>query len=94
MEPTMRGRHFIARQRAAFGLLSLLVLSVAACGPEQPANEDLFRVPVAGGNAEQLTFGLAYDFDPVYSRDGRRLEEAQDSPSGVRDARGGAGRYL
>ncbi len=30
----------------------------------------LFRVPVTGGTAEQLTFGPYYDADPVFSPDG------------------------
>ncbi len=30
----------------------------------------LFRLPVAGGTAEQLTFGPYYDTDPVFSPDG------------------------
>lgn len=38
----------------------------------------LFRVPIAGGEAEQLTFGIAYDFDPVYSPDGERLAFVSD----------------
>jgi imidazolonepropionase-like amidohydrolase/Tol biopolymer transport system component len=32
----------------------------------------LFRLPVTGGTAEQLTFGPYYDFDPVFSPDGAR----------------------
>jgi imidazolonepropionase-like amidohydrolase/WD40 repeat protein len=38
----------------------------------------LFRLPAAGGDAEQLTFGLAYDFDPVFSPDGTRLAFVSD----------------
>jgi len=38
----------------------------------------LFRVSVTGGNAEQLTFGLGYDFDPVYSPDGKHLAFVSD----------------
>ncbi len=30
----------------------------------------LFRLPVAGGTAEQLTFGPYYDSDPVFSPHG------------------------
>ncbi|MFQ5927987.1 MAG: hypothetical protein ACE5MH_11200, partial [Terriglobia bacterium] len=33
----------------------------------------LFRLPVTGGAAEQLTFGPYYDFDPVFSPDGARV---------------------
>ncbi len=38
----------------------------------------LFRVPEAGGEAEQLTFGPWYDSDPVVSPDGRRVVFASD----------------
>jgi imidazolonepropionase-like amidohydrolase len=38
----------------------------------------LFRVPVGGGEAEQLTFDLAYDFDPVFSPDGERIAFVSD----------------
>lgn len=38
----------------------------------------LFRVPVGGGDAEQLTFGLAYDFDPVFSPGGDRIAFVSD----------------
>ncbi len=38
----------------------------------------LFRVPVTGGEAEQLTFGPAYDKEPVYSPDGAALAFASD----------------
>jgi Tol biopolymer transport system component/imidazolonepropionase-like amidohydrolase len=33
----------------------------------------LFRLPVAGGSATQLTFGPYYDSDPVFSPDGSRI---------------------
>src|SRR5262245_59460041 len=33
----------------------------------------LFRLPVAGGTATQLTFGPHYDSDPVFSPDGSRV---------------------
>ncbi len=33
----------------------------------------LFRLPVAGGTAEQLTFGPYYDADPAFSPDGNRV---------------------
>ena len=33
----------------------------------------LFRLPVEGGTAEQLTFGPYYDSDPVFSPDGNRV---------------------
>src|SRR5262245_36203492 len=33
----------------------------------------LFRLPVAGGSATQLTFGPYYDSDPVVSPDGSRI---------------------
>ncbi len=33
----------------------------------------LFRLPILGGDAEQLTFGPYYDTDPVFSPDGKRL---------------------
>jgi len=38
----------------------------------------LFRVPAAGGPAEQLTFGPAYDDEPVYSPDGTALAFVSD----------------
>ena len=38
----------------------------------------LFRVPAAGGTAEQLTFGPAYDKEPVYSPDGAALAFVSD----------------
>jgi hypothetical protein len=38
----------------------------------------LFQVSTNGGDAEQLTFGLGYDFDPVFSPDGTRLAFVSD----------------
>jgi len=38
----------------------------------------LFRLPVAGGAAEQLTFGPYYDADPVFSPEGSRVAFVSD----------------
>jgi len=38
----------------------------------------LFRLPVAGGSAEQLTFGPYYDTDPAISLDGSRVAFVSD----------------
>lgn len=38
----------------------------------------LFRLPVTGGTAEQLTFGSYYDTDPVFSPDGTRVAFVSD----------------
>jgi imidazolonepropionase-like amidohydrolase/WD40 repeat protein len=38
----------------------------------------LFRLPVQGGTAEQLTFGPYYDTDPAFSPDGARLAFVSD----------------
>ena len=38
----------------------------------------LFRLPAAGGTAEQLTFGPYYDTDPVFSPDGTRVAFVSD----------------
>jgi imidazolonepropionase-like amidohydrolase len=38
----------------------------------------LFRLPVEGGDAEQLTFGPYYDTDPVFSPDGKRVAFVSD----------------
>ena len=38
----------------------------------------LFRLPVEGGIAEQLTFGPYYDTDPVFSPDGTRVAFVSD----------------
>ena len=38
----------------------------------------LFRLPVEGGTAEQLTFGPYYDTNPVFSPDGRRVAFVSD----------------
>lgn len=44
----------------------------------------LFRMPAAGGDAEQLTFGACYDSDPAFSPDGRGIAFVSD-----RDGSGG-----
>ncbi|MEE9568947.1 MAG: hypothetical protein V3W37_06125, partial [Candidatus Binatia bacterium] len=41
----------------------------------------LFRLPVGGGTAEQLTFGPYYDTDPVFSLDGTRVAFVSDRDS-------------
>ncbi len=38
----------------------------------------LFRLPVEGGTAEQLTFGPYYDSEPVFSPDGTRVAFVSD----------------
>lgn len=38
----------------------------------------LFRLSAAGGTAEQLTFGLAYDKEPAFSPDGTQIAFASD----------------
>ena len=38
----------------------------------------LFRLPIEGGAAEQLTFGPCYDNDPAFSPDGRRVAFVSD----------------
>jgi imidazolonepropionase-like amidohydrolase/Tol biopolymer transport system component len=38
----------------------------------------LFRIPVEGGAAEQLTLGSSYDSEPAYSPDGRRVAFVSD----------------
>jgi Tol biopolymer transport system component/imidazolonepropionase-like amidohydrolase len=38
----------------------------------------MFRLPVEGGTAEQLTFGPYYDTDPVFSPDGTRVAFVSD----------------
>src|SRR5262245_55373420 len=38
----------------------------------------LFRLPIEGGAAEQLTFGPHYDNDPAFSPDGRRVAFVSD----------------
>lgn len=39
---------------------------------------DLYRVPVTGGDAESLTSGIAWDFQPVFSPDGSRIAFISD----------------
>ncbi|MGI8783114.1 MAG: amidohydrolase family protein [Acidobacteriota bacterium] len=43
----------------------------------------LFRLPVTGGTAEQLTFGPYYDSDPVVSPDGLRVAFVSDRDGGT-----------
>src|SRR5687768_10792675 len=38
----------------------------------------LFRIPVTGGTAEQLTFGPYYDADPAVSPDGKLVAFGSD----------------
>ncbi len=39
---------------------------------------DLYRVPVDGGDAVSLTSGIAWDFQPVFSPDGKRIAFISD----------------
>jgi imidazolonepropionase-like amidohydrolase/Tol biopolymer transport system component len=43
----------------------------------------LFRLPIEGGAAEQLTFGPSYDNDPAFSPDGRRVAFVSDRDGGA-----------
>jgi imidazolonepropionase-like amidohydrolase/Tol biopolymer transport system component len=43
----------------------------------------LFRLPVEGGAAEQLTFGPSYDSEPAFAPDGRRLAFVSDRDRGA-----------
>jgi len=47
-----------------------------------PANYDLFRVPVTGGEAQQLTSNNAYDDGPDYSPDGKWIYFNSDRSGG------------
>ncbi len=39
---------------------------------------DIYRMPIAGGKAERITSGLAYDFAPRYSPDGKTIVFCSD----------------
>ena len=43
---------------------------------------DLYRLPIAGGDAEPLTEGLAWDMQPRYSPDGRHIAFTSDRAGG------------
>jgi imidazolonepropionase-like amidohydrolase/Tol biopolymer transport system component len=43
---------------------------------------DLFRVPIEGGEAEALTSGIAWDFQPRFAPDGRRIAFVSDRGGG------------
>ncbi|MGI9647492.1 MAG: amidohydrolase family protein [Acidimicrobiia bacterium] len=43
----------------------------------------LFRLPTAGGEAEQLTYGPSYDSDPTISPDGRTVAFVSDREAGA-----------
>ena len=59
---------------------------------------DLFRVPVEGGNAIQLTFHESHDYMPVWSKDGTKLAFASDRYGNfdvyLMDAMGGPAKRL
>ncbi len=52
----------------------------------------LFRLPVEGGTAEQLTFGPYYDNDPAFSPDGGRVAFVSDRDGNANPAGVGIGR--
>ena len=52
---------------------------------------DLFTVPMAGGDATQVTRGMAYDAQPKFSPDGAWLVFTSDRDGGR--SRGGSGNY-
>ena len=43
----------------------------------------IFRLPIEGGHAEQLTFGAYYDSEPVFSPDGSQLVFVSDRDGGA-----------
>jgi len=59
---------------------------------------DLFRVPVEGGTAVQLTFHQSHDYMPVWSKDGKKLAFASDRYGNfdvyLMDAMGGPAKRL
>jgi Tol biopolymer transport system component len=69
-----------------FSTTQVTVADVAA-GPD--ANDvvfsllgHLFRIPLTGGTASQLTFGSSYDDSPAYSPDGRSIAFISDRDRG------------
>ncbi|GIX17518.1 MAG: TolB protein [Rhodothalassiaceae bacterium] len=59
---------------------------------------DIYAIPVTGGEAKPLTRGLAWDFQPRFSPDGRRIAFISDAGGGenvwVMDADGGNARQV
>ena len=43
---------------------------------------DLFSLPIGGGDAKQLTSGMAYDAQPRFSPDGKRIAYTTDRDGG------------
>jgi len=43
---------------------------------------DIYRLPIAGGDAEALTSGVAWDMQPCFSPDGRRIAFTSDRGGG------------
>ena len=43
---------------------------------------DLFTVPITGGDATQLTSGMAFDAQPRFSPDGSRIVYPSDADGG------------
>ncbi|RMF15812.1 MAG: amidohydrolase, partial [Alphaproteobacteria bacterium] len=59
---------------------------------------DIYAMPIAGGEAKALTHGLAWDFQPRFSPDGRHIAFISDAGGGenvwVMDADGGNARQV
>ena len=59
---------------------------------------DIYRLPIAGGEAEALTTGIAWDMQPTYSPDGESIAFTSDREGGdnlwVMDANGTGARAL